>query len=181
MLKRPIILFSIIVVLAIISVLAVLVIESPESKIKQNLNLYQNSRLIFEDSAAYGAGAAQKNLYYWSSDPLTNIQAHYEKVIGDFVTSEDQGKEWLINAFEVNGPRPTPDTSSDFLVHKSFCPNINNEYCVSVAIVAADQPDVYMLPIMSPSGFRRSTMPTSFKDLNPQGTFIIYSYWVKDF
>lgn len=180
--SRRHLLSTIFVVLSVAIIVLIVTLNVPESKIRQNLNLFPNSQLIFEDSAAYGGGTRQKSVYFWTDAPLSTVQAHYEHLLGTFISSEDQGRSWMMNAFHVNNSPLNITTSSVFLTHESFCPNSRDYGCVSVALINPDQSELYTVPILSPSGFRRTSIPVSLQSLMSKGgTLIIYGYWIEDY
>lgn len=177
MVKRPTLMILIAGLLLAISIM-IIASKNPENRIRQSLNLLPNSQLVFEDSARFGGGASLKSLYYWTDSSLASVQEHYETMIGNFYISQDKGRDWLIMAFRIDGLQPKPNTSTSFLTHESFCPDSQDNSCVSVVILDYKQPEIYTMPIMSPSGFRRLTAPSILEHLGSRGTLIIYSYWI---
>ncbi|MEO8610500.1 MAG: hypothetical protein ABI690_21565 [Chloroflexota bacterium] len=118
-----------------------------------------------------------KKLYYWTQASIETVQQHYEKFFHPFLATGDEYGTWEMTAYHLDSGYPEPDTDSAFLGHGSFCPNFNDERCVSIALVDAHQPDLYRLGISSPSMFRRDTAPQELANLPPRGTLIIYTYW----
>lgn len=177
--KRTVLLILAVVFIGTIFVIGMAVVQTSSPELKDNLDIYDGANLLFEDSAVYGADVSQKSLYYWSDDSIDVVKAYYEQAIGTFESSEDQSKEWFIAAIAQEELHSSADPPSSFLTHQSFCPDIRDESCISIVLVDAGQSDLYTLPVMSPSGFRRSTIPNALQGLNSDGTLIIFNYWVE--
>lgn len=149
----------------------------PENNIRQSLNLYPEATVVLVESARYGADMYHKKLYYWTQSPIEEVQRHYESVFQPFVASQDEDGGWLISAYHLDGSIPKADSDSTYLVHSSFCADFQDNRCVSVALVDANQPDLYKLQAANPTIFRRQVSPPELANLPAKGTLIIYSYW----
>jgi hypothetical protein len=165
-----------------IGVLAIgyIIFRLPEANIEQALKVYSNSRPIGQDQARYGADVAQKNIYYWTADPIQNVQNYYAGLFGDFLPGDAQ-TQWLISGFNIDRSPLTPATNSSFLTLPSFCKFSEPYRCATLSLVKADQAELYKLAIVSPKSFQNTASPTFIADLPKNGTLIIYSYYVRNF
>jgi hypothetical protein len=152
-----------------------------EWRARQSLRLIEGAHHLFDDLGLYGGSSSLRSTYYWSDKPVEEVRSYYQTFTTPFIMSEDEYGTWeiaLIKREDTIHPEPPPGL---YTIHGSFC-NYRQRYnCISVAIADAGQPDLYRLPISSPTMFRRSDNPPEFDSLPQYGTLIIYSYYVYDF
>jgi hypothetical protein len=145
--------------------------------LRGNLHEYANSHLLFEEQGYFGAGIAQRNLYYWTADSATDVKTYYEGIFPFFVEGNSE-RQWLITGFNVDGSKPDNSGKSQFLGLGSFCDYKQPYYCAALALVNVDQPNLIDLPVLSPKMFRYLTPPPNFMSIPKRGTLIIYSYYI---
>jgi hypothetical protein len=153
-----------------------------ELLLQGTISIYPGTEFIFEETAVWGANSAQKSLYYWNKDSVEYVREYYESRFTPFMLGEDIGGygNWLITSFYSDGSSPKTYDSPSYLIHPSFCNHTEIYRCVTISLVEPDQENLAHLAVMSPSSFRRLTLPAAFDELPRSGTLIIYSYYVTD-
>jgi hypothetical protein len=176
--RPPLIVLSIVVIIPS-TIIAILYANSTlrENNLRSTLHSSSNSHMLFEDQARYGADIAQKSLYYWTADAIEVVQEYYEKMFPAFKAGNAE-KEWLITGFNSDGSPSNTFSNSSFLAHSSFCDYRQPYDCITLVLAKTNQPNLYVLPIMSPSSFKILTPPPNYLTIPPEGTLIIYSYYV---
>lgn len=156
-----------------------------EWRAKENLKLIEDVQYLFEELGLYGASSSLRSIYYWVNKPIEEVKSYYQNFTSPFIMSEDEdGGTWQIAWIQQGDtvpPEPPPPGLYLYTVHESFC-NYRQHYdCITIALSDASQPDLYKLPVSSPTMFRRSDNPPEFASLPQYGTLIIYSYYVYDY
>jgi len=177
--RLPLIVLSIVVLIPA-TIIVVLYATSTlrENNLRSALHSYPNSQMLFEDQARFGADIAQKSLYYWTADAIELVQEYYESTFPAFRVGNAE-KQWLITGFNPDGSPTNIFSNSSFLAHSSFCDYRQPYDCITLALINTNEPNIYTLPVMSPSTFSILTPPPNYLSIPSEGTLIIYSYYIR--
>jgi hypothetical protein len=150
-----------------------------EWRLERSIPVIDGADHLFRERAHYGADTAQKSLYYWSDQPIDVVAAVYAERASPFVSGEDSDGAWSIARLNYRTGEWTaiPQRAGH---HAAWCDYRDQFNCVTVALVRANQPNLYRLGVMTPSSFARAEIPSAMQSVPDYGTVIIFSYYVWD-
>jgi hypothetical protein len=154
-----------------------LAFSAPERNMKQALHVYANATPIWEAEADYGASSHAKQLYYWTEDPLQDVQRYYESYLGPFLPKTLDSGAWLDSVFYLDLSRMPPKVTLHVIDDGAYCKYYEYYECVVVALVKADQDALYEVPFLYPGQFKIEPMPAPLAAIPKRGTLIIYRYY----
>lgn len=142
---------------------------------RQRFDFIQEAEYLSELNAWYGNNSTQVNVYYWSPETITTVEAHYRNRGISLIESGDEYGNWKIGVLP-NDNRNVSATNQ-ILTHPDFCSYKETYTCLSLTILDAKQPEFFRLSVFSPSNVRLIELPSRFVQLPIYGTIIIYSYY----
>jgi hypothetical protein len=155
----------------------------PDIRTEWSLRLYPDVKQVGDAYGYYGAGSGLKIIYYWTPDPIEEVQTYYQAFAYPFVKDSTRGG--LITAFSLDGSDLTYHTIEG-KTHKVEMPS--EPYCHYTQLYKCA--NVQILPIKTTLGALPSFLsgptwinvkrPSSIPELSA-GTLIIYSYFINDF
>ncbi len=154
--------------------------------IRLGMRVYPDAQQVSNAYGYFGAGSGQKALYYWTVDPIQDVQKYYEKYAPPFVADTWQGG--LITAYGVNGGDLTYTDFDDTRKkvgnpQHPFCNYTQRYECINISLFSIDQDNMQSVPdiIGRPSASSNLNATPQLTAPLKRGTLIVYSYYVDKF
>ncbi|MBN8638367.1 MAG: hypothetical protein J0M07_23850 [Anaerolineae bacterium] len=136
-----------------------------ESQLKQSLQIIAGAQHLFEETTQFSGSFQQRSLFYWSPQPLAEVQRFYQDFATPFATVDGTDSSWLIaawrNSITIDDPiRPIALPSDICDYHQPY-------RCISLILLDAN-------------GSVRPFWNEEREALPESGTLIIFTYYVPD-
>jgi hypothetical protein len=170
--------------LCVVSILVALILLFPLEDIRFDVTMprYPGMRQLGYTQGYYGANSGAKALYFWTEDPVDQVQQFYERFSlpfvgysGTLVTVFNPYAEEIPLAYNVDGSRF--DTSEDRECHYT-----QRYVCIKVSLMDFE-PDrrAYMLAPSLDASLNKTAVPPDPNNPMYGGTVITIEFYMHDF
>lgn len=138
---------------------------------QRSIVVVDGAQYILDNNIRYNGNIRQKNLYYWSSKPLSEVQQFYQDfTITPFKEVNSYNDHWLIAAWKGSKITENPIRKVGEL-HGDFCDYDEVFDCVSITLFDASQSSLSTI-------LQGMYNMNEIEQIPHSGTLIVFSYYI---
>jgi hypothetical protein len=143
-------------------------------QVQRSIVVVEGAEYLFDNARQFGGNYKQKNFFYWSRRPITEIRQFYQSfTTAPFIEVNSYDARWLISAWKGSVLLENP--IRDVYIHTDLCDYHEVFECMSIALIDGSQ---LSLPNILQNMYSNSV--DDIQSLPNGGTLIVFSYNIPD-